>query len=210
MARTTDSARHREVLDAAIKVVRERGIDGATNSEIAAAAGISKSSVFHYFGSRAELVGQIQERLYEIVREELETVAADASLSPPQRLRNLLHIHARHCVERITSPVLVAFIQRWGPPSTAEGHHHVLHRHRYEDVFESAFDDCVRYGYFRMSSSRVRTMGLIGMTTWLAMWYRPDEQPPLPEVVDDLLDMSLSGLWADPEAELPVNRKEPG
>lgn len=198
MARTTNEDRHRQVLDAATEVIRRKGIEAASISDIAEAAGMHKSTLFHYFSSKAELVERLQERLSEISRDELAAVADDPALSPEARLRALVHIHAHHCVERLSSPVLVAFMQQWGPPSTEHGRQQVLGRQRYEAVFEAAVVACVADGTFRPGDTRVITLGLLGMTTWMAMWYQPGVDPPLTAVVDELLSMALDGLRTRP------------
>src|ERR1700738_3598395 len=52
-----DAARNRVlVLDAARRLVAERGADAVTMDDIAAAAGVSKGTVFRRFGSRAGLM----------------------------------------------------------------------------------------------------------------------------------------------------------
>lgn len=200
MARPTNTEKHRAVLDAATVVIRERGLHAASMSAIADAANMSKSTLFNYFESKAELIERLQERLFEIARDELASVADATDLSPVERLRQLLHIHAHHCVQRLSSPVLVAFIQRWGPPNSEHGQQQITARRRYEVVFERALAECVAGGEFNEVDVRVATLGLIGTTTWIAMWYVEGEDRPLPVIVDDLLDMCFVGLRSTSEA----------
>ncbi|MGH3637242.1 MAG: helix-turn-helix domain-containing protein, partial [Mycobacterium sp.] len=52
-----DAARNRALLlDAAHRLVAERGADAVTMDDIAAAAGVGKGTVFRRFGSRAGLM----------------------------------------------------------------------------------------------------------------------------------------------------------
>lgn len=52
-----DAARNRVlILDAARRLVGERGADAVTTDDIAAAAGVGKGTLFRRFGSRAELM----------------------------------------------------------------------------------------------------------------------------------------------------------
>lgn len=193
MARTTNEDRHRDVLDAAVEVIREKGLHGASIADIAAAAGVSKSTLFHYFSSKGALVERLQARLREIAEEELDAVPA----SPPEeRLRALLHVHASHCVERVSSPVLVAFLQQWGPPTSDHGRQQVEARAGYEQRFVDALTDGIATGALRAVDPRHTALGLLGTTTWMAMWYRPEVDGPLPEVVDRLLDAAFNGLRA--------------
>lgn len=194
MARPVNDVRHRQVLDAALTVIRDRGFEGATMGAIADVAGIPKSTLFHYVGSKDELVKLMQERLFEIARDELRAVADDGSRLPSDRLRALLQVHAHHCVERLSSPVLVAFAQRWGDPASERGGDEVLSRRRYETVFEETLQECVDAGEVAPRDTRTTAMGLIGMVTWMAFWYRPGTDPPVSVVVDGMLDMTFDGL----------------
>lgn len=196
MSRTTNQARHREVLDAATAVIRQRGLAGASLADIAAAAGISKSTLFHYFSSKEELVDRLQERLGEIARDELGAVLATPSLTAAQRLRALARVHAHHCVERMSSPVLVAFVQRWEASSGERGRQQLDARHSYEAIFENVFRAGVAAGEFRDTDPRITVRGILGTTTWIAMWYRPGFDPPLTETVDLLLDPWFAGIAA--------------
>lgn len=55
-----DAARNREALmDAAEALIRERGVDGVTMDELAAAAGVGKGTVFRRFGSREGLMAAV-------------------------------------------------------------------------------------------------------------------------------------------------------
>ncbi|MBD0324345.1 MAG: TetR/AcrR family transcriptional regulator [Aldersonia sp.] len=52
-----DAARNRRLLlDAATRLVAERGVDSVTMEDVAAAAGVGKGTVFRRFGSRAGLM----------------------------------------------------------------------------------------------------------------------------------------------------------
>lgn len=53
---TKSAARQREVLDAALRLVGERGFDATTLQLIADDAGMSKAGVLHHFGSRESLM----------------------------------------------------------------------------------------------------------------------------------------------------------
>lgn len=58
-----DAARNRRrVLDAAERLLAERGIEGVTMEEVAAAAGVGKGTLFRRFGSRANLARELLSR----------------------------------------------------------------------------------------------------------------------------------------------------
>lgn len=65
MARPVDEAKRREIADAALAVLRERGVAGTGMSHIADALGMKRPTLYWYFGSIAELFEYAVERLRE-------------------------------------------------------------------------------------------------------------------------------------------------
>ena len=61
-----------EITDTALRLFAEQGFDATTVDQIAAAAGISRRSFFHYFGSKEDVVLGDLEALGLRVREALE------------------------------------------------------------------------------------------------------------------------------------------
>lgn len=58
-------ARREEILDRAVEVFADRGVDGTSLRRIAASLGISHSALLHYFSSREELLVAVFERSEE-------------------------------------------------------------------------------------------------------------------------------------------------
>src|SRR5512140_674633 len=55
MARTPSARAHRKVLDAALKLFAECGIDAASMDAISTASGVSKATVYKHFSDKAAL-----------------------------------------------------------------------------------------------------------------------------------------------------------
>lgn len=53
------SEKEKAVLEAALSLIGERGIDGATTAEIARRAGVTEKTLFRYFPSKADLVRRV-------------------------------------------------------------------------------------------------------------------------------------------------------
>ncbi|RPF21677.1 TetR/AcrR family transcriptional regulator [Myceligenerans xiligouense] len=68
----TRRAVHAEITDTALRLFAEQGFEATTVDQIAAAAGISRRSFFHYFGSKEDVVLGDLEALGLRVRDALE------------------------------------------------------------------------------------------------------------------------------------------
>lgn len=75
----TRRAVHAEITDTALRLFAEQGFEATTVDQIAAAAGISRRSFFHYFGSKEDVVLGDLEALGRRVRDALEARPADES-----------------------------------------------------------------------------------------------------------------------------------
>ncbi len=83
-----DDARRR-VLDAALGMFSDRGFDDVTMTDIAAAAGVARATVFNYFGSKHSLVETITETVLDAYRAMLDEALADSETPTPDLLRRL-------------------------------------------------------------------------------------------------------------------------
>jgi AcrR family transcriptional regulator len=73
------NATRQKLFDASMLLIGERGPANVTVDEIAAAAGVSKGTVYYNFGSKSEMIGQLLEHGVEILEARLggASVAAD-------------------------------------------------------------------------------------------------------------------------------------
>ncbi len=66
--RLSPEQRREALLDTSEEIFRERGVDDVSMQEIAAAAGVTRALLYHYFATKAELFGGIWSRAHERVR----------------------------------------------------------------------------------------------------------------------------------------------
>jgi AcrR family transcriptional regulator len=79
-ARTT--ATRQKLFDASMELIGERGAANVTVDEIAAAAGVSKGTVYYNFGSKSELIAQLLRHGVDILKARLVGAAADGTTGP--------------------------------------------------------------------------------------------------------------------------------
>ena len=86
-------ARERAILDAATRLFASHGFHATSTRRIAAAAGVSEGTVFHYFGSKNELMLGILNRFYgEVLNPGAESIL-DQVMGTRERLRALALNH---------------------------------------------------------------------------------------------------------------------
>jgi AcrR family transcriptional regulator len=81
--------RRQQIIDGALAVFAEKGFDRATNQEIAEAAGIgSPGLIYHYFGSKADLLHQVVASRAAMLRG-ISDEASLLTMPPRDALRHL-------------------------------------------------------------------------------------------------------------------------
>jgi AcrR family transcriptional regulator len=82
----TTGAKRAEILAAATELIATHGVQGMTMRQLAAACGLNIATLYHYFGSKSELLGAIVgQRHYDDGLREL-ALPVDAALPPGPRL----------------------------------------------------------------------------------------------------------------------------
>lgn len=70
-----------KIFDASMELIGQRGAAGVTVDEIAAAAGVSKGTVYYNFGSKSDLIAQLLRHGVDILKARLLSAAADPGVA---------------------------------------------------------------------------------------------------------------------------------
>lgn len=89
------SDRRLEILDAAIKLFRERGFHGASIDEIGAAAGVTGPAIYYYFSDKASLLAAVFSTLGDRIFSGMDGIVDTTIGIPKERLAKLVFHHAR-------------------------------------------------------------------------------------------------------------------
>ena len=181
-----------QILEAAARVFAERGYTGATMNEVAAAAGVSKATLYHYYGDKRDLLEQVASS--HVARLEALVLEVGArSLAPPEHLRELvrrfLHAYgsARHAHRVLTEDV--KFLDQQARTQVTEAQRRVV----------AAFAQAIGQAQPALDPALQRpvAMLLFGMINWTFTWLRPDgafTHDALAPVVLALLDGGLPAV----------------
>ena len=75
------NATRQKLFDASMELIGQRGAAGVTVDEIAAAAGVSKGTVYYNFGSKSDLIAQLLRHGVDILKARLLSAAGDPGVA---------------------------------------------------------------------------------------------------------------------------------
>jgi AcrR family transcriptional regulator len=180
-----------QLVRAAAHLFRERGFHGTSVAEIAAAAWITKSSLYHHFASKQALLAEILTVTASRVTPAVEEIAA-ADLPATERLRAAARCHV---VELIHDQDMVAcFVEegRFLEPEYREAF--VAARDRYEQSFRRILHDGIRNGEFRPVSVSMASLAVLGMCNSVVHWYQPTGHLDIEAVAEQFADLAVRSM----------------
>lgn len=177
----------------AAALFRRKGFNGTSMAELAAAVGVTKSSLYHHFPSKQALLSEIIQLTVDRVTPLVEAVAA-SERSASERLRAAVEIHT---VEAIRDRDAVAcFIEegRYLRPDLMEAH--LEKRDRYEQIFRRMVEEGISSGEFAPQDVGMSVRAILGMANSVVRWYRPDGSKSAEEIAAYLASFALGGALA--------------
>jgi AcrR family transcriptional regulator len=163
------------LLDVAIQVFTERGYDGTSMGDLAQASGLSKSSLYHHFESREQLLRAALDRavapLFAVV-DEPEARSGRAI----DRLEHVVRREVQVLVEQMPSVTLLLRVhgntptERWA----------LERRREFDRIVADLVALAVAEGDVRTDvDAGLVSRLLFGMINSLVEWYRPEETAAL-------------------------------
>ncbi|GAA3788137.1 TetR/AcrR family transcriptional regulator [Amycolatopsis tucumanensis] len=180
------------LLSAATRLFAERGFDRTSVQEIVAAAGVTKGAMYHYFGSKDDLLHEIYGRVLRLQTEQLEKVVASGE---PVSAR--LHAAASDVVvssiENLDDTTI--FFQSMHQLSPDKRKAVRADRRRYHVLFRSLIEEGQREGVFRTDKpADIVVDFFFGSVHHLAVWYRSDGRLSAQEVGAHYADLLVDSL----------------
>lgn len=195
MARTTRGGEPpvpQRLLAAATRLFAERGFDRTSVQDIVEAAGVTKGALYHYFGSKDDLLHEVYSRLLRLQQERLETFAAqDAPVE--ERLRAAAADVVVTTIEHLDdATIFFRSMHQLGPEKNKQVR---AERRRYHEQFRSLIEEGQRSGVFSTATPADLVVDYhFGSVHHLSSWYNPDGPLSPQEIADQLADLLLRAL----------------
>lgn len=189
----TEAALH----SVAAKYFASKGYAATTIEEIAHDVGIHKTTVFHYFPSKQELLVAVLDRGLSGYVASLQHIAssdASAFTRLVSAVRNHLDFVFDHGVE------LQIFLRERKHLSGKAGQDYLRMSERYQAIFTDIVRECMVEGPLRQGDAAVMSLFLLGAANWITEWYQPGGRLTRTEVTEQFIGLFLG--YASDESSL--------
>jgi AcrR family transcriptional regulator len=183
------SARREELTRIAARLFAERGYQGTSLADLAAALGVQKPSLYHHIDSKEELLWEVAWEGAEAFHASLDGVPADAPAA--ERIRLALRAHLAVVGQQLD--IATVFVREWRHLSGDRRARFVSERRRYEERIRELFRAGVEESQLRTDLD-VATAALLFLSAanWAYTWLRPGSNTD--ELADRLYAALLDGM----------------
>ncbi len=186
------------ILEAAARLICEKGYDAASIQDIADATGLTKAGLYHHIRSKESLLLEIQHYGMDVFEEKVLSQVVSIA-DPLERLKV--------CMEK--NVLLVT--HGWSKEVTIILHEHATltgearsqinaRKKRYVRFLETSFAEAVRAGSIRPVNPTVAAFAFLGMVLWIYKWFRADGPIPAEQLAREMQDLFFGGLEVKPSA----------
>ena len=136
-----------KILAAAAHLISKKGYTGTSFQEIANNVGIHKSTLFHYFKNKEDVLLRILERSIEEVYRNLEQITSNDALGPEEKLEKAIHNHLALLLEYFDN--VNVYLNEFRSLSEKNQALYLQKRKKYERDFEKIVLEMKKLGYFQ-------------------------------------------------------------
>jgi AcrR family transcriptional regulator len=179
------------IVDTSARVFAQNGYHNTGINELCTANDLGKGALYHYIGSKEELLAAIHDRVMDEVMAGADRVA-EAGGTPPEQLAKLGD-ELLDVIHRYPDHVWV-FLHEF-PALTGERADQFRERRRaYEKRVEGVLRAGVRSGDFRKLDARLTAMAWLGMHNYTYLWLKPGGKLSARDVAKPFAQIFLGGI----------------
>ncbi len=186
-------ARRQAIIDTSARLFARRGYHATGINELCEANDLGKGALYHYIGSKEELLAAIHDRVMDEVTAGAERVAESGG-SPSVQLAKLGD-ELLEVIHRYPDHVWV-FLHEF-PALTGERAAKFRERRRgYERQVEAVLRDGIDSGDFRDLDPWLTSRAWLGMMNYTYLWLRPGGQLSARDVAKPFTEIFMRGIEA--------------
>jgi len=180
------------LLHVATRLFARHGFEGTSVQDIVDAAGVTKGAMYHYYGSKDDLLFEVYHQLLTMQTAHLDEIAGGPGTAE-ERLRAAAADVVITSLENLDDGI-VFFRSLHMLPDDKQTQVRA-ERRLYHDKFKALVDDGVAAGTFRSDiSSDIVVHYYLSVVNQTGSWYKPDGSLSPAQVADLFTELLIGGL----------------
>ncbi len=193
--------RRREILETAARLICEKGFQGASLRDIAAACGLTKAGLYHHCSSKDDLLLEIMTYGMDLFEKQVLRQVRPIE-DPVERLRACMRKNVLLVTEDRTKEVTIILHEH--ATLTGEARTRINSRKKdYVRFLETSFAEAIRDRRIRPVNPKIAAFSFLGQVLWIYKWFRADGTIPAREIAAEMEKLFFDGLEDPPPATAP-------
>jgi AcrR family transcriptional regulator len=188
-------SRRQAIVDTSARVFARRGYHATGITELCAANDLGKGALYHYIGSKEELLAAIHDRVMDEVMVGADRVAQTGG-SPPAQLE-MLGDELLDVIHRYPDHVWV-FLHEFPALTGERADQFRARRREYERRVEAVLQAGIDTGEFRDVDPRLTALAWLGMHNYTYLWLKPSGPLTARDVAKPFADIFMGGIVETP------------
>jgi TetR/AcrR family transcriptional regulator, cholesterol catabolism regulator len=185
----TADQRRQQIIDRSAVLFDSEPYNSTSMDDIAAAVGVAKPTLYHYFKSKSEILFEIHEGLIQHL---LSRHGGQREGSPSEQLLSIM-IDILEFMQSRPGHMRV-FFEHYRELPEPEQETIRLKREQFQDLLESVLADGVAAGDFRDINIRLTSFQIFGACIWAYQWYMPGGRLQPEEIARQFWQQFMSGI----------------
>jgi AcrR family transcriptional regulator len=180
------------LLNVATRLFARHGFEGTSVQDIVDAAGVTKGAMYHYYGSKDDLLYEVYHQVLTMQTSHLEEIAAGPG-SPEERLRAAAVDVVKTSLDNLDD-MIVFFRSLHMLPEDKQAQIRA-ERRLYHDRFKALVDEGVAAGAFRADiPADIVVHYFLSVVNQLGSWFKPDGALSPADVGRQFTELLVGGL----------------
>ena len=177
------SLRKQKIIDTAAALFHQKGFASTTLDDVSKELGISKAALYHYVGSKDELLSIIYTQAFDnIFKDTYEISGMD--LAPDEKLALIIRNHIKNIIIKDLSMFSVYFSEESQLP--AKDFKKIrAEKKKYTQIVAKIVAEGISEGLFKNVDPLLQAYAILGMCNWIYKWYHPAKTNYTPEQIAD-------------------------
>jgi len=191
-----------KILSAASQLFSQKGYNPTSLNEIAAQVGLHKTTLFHYFKSKEELLMRVMDESLRDHIPVLKRLLDDANLTPEEKFR--LALKRQILVTCKYKEHINVYLTEAKSLSQKKRERYKRQRKQYETYFEEIIRQIQREKkthLFKGLNPKIVKLGILGMCNWLIKWYDESGGSTPQEIYETLYSLLTRNPCGNSEAK---------